>query len=346
MANRSVFDVTLEYNHLISSALRDCPAPGEPDTVTAILGIQLSCIILFLDADKTNVSDIVASYIDRLAGICSPEACSRYQQRIFEYTSKSTEALVDAISSESGQNPLYLLGKLVYEYTQTPYDLQDAVEVASAIAEYTENMSLLVTRTYRPPSEPPRKKKRTGLIWAGIVAVLLLSAVIANVANESGSSAPAPSPEFHAPIISAYNGEQFQQPSYDCTCPLSVSVKGEDGYYVYLQYQYQPGSSTTTRQYVGGGSGNGNDISFFVKPNQTAEVDVPIGVYKLYYASGETWYGEKLKFGPDTIYSSSEELLEFYSDDQYYNGVDLELWKQSGGNFSTHTVDESSFPSP
>lgn len=350
MANGSIFDVALQYNHLIGSALRDCPAPGEPDTVTAILGIQISCIVLFLKADITTVSNMVMPYIDRLSGICGPEACTRYQERIFAFASESTDALVDEASAGSGQNPFDLLSTLVFEYTQTPYDTQDAATVSARIAEFLQSAQPYVTSAAPASSpdcsEPPRKKKGTGLIWAGIAAVLLLSAVIANKANQSDSPAPTPTPVFQAPVVSVYNGEQFQIPDYECTCPLSVSVPGEAGYYVYLKYLYEPSNSVTSRQYVGDGNGNGNDISFFIEPNQSVEIGVPVGVYKLYYACGENWYGETLKFGPDTIYSTSEEPLKFYADDQYYNGVDLELWKRSGGNFSTHTVDEASFPSP
>lgn len=73
-------------------------------------------------------------------------------------------------------------------------------------------------------------------------------------------------------------------------------------------------------------------------------IDVPIGVYKLYYACGETWYGPRDLFGEDTTYSSSSELLKFYDDGTYYMGHTLELWRQSGGNFNTHSIDESDFP--
>lgn len=45
-----------------------------------------------------------------------------------------------------------------------------------------------------------------------------------------------------------------------------------------------------------------------------------------------------------TTYSSSSELLKFYDDGTYYMGHTLELWRQSGGNFNTHSIDESDFP--
>lgn len=141
--------------------------------------------------------------------------------------------------------------------------------------------------------------------------------------------------------VSIENGHILRTPSYKCVCPFTVSVSGANGYYVYLEYLYTPPQSTVKREHT---AGSENDIAFYVSPGSSVDIDVPIGVYKLYYASGETWYGPKYKFGDETSYFSSDDLLKFYADSEYYNGVTLELWAQVGGNYNTETIAEEDFP--
>lgn len=143
------------------------------------------------------------------------------------------------------------------------------------------------------------------------------------------------------PQVYINNGDILLSPSYKCVCPFTVSVLGDNGYYIYLKYRYAPSNSVVSREYTGG---NESDIAFYVAPGSSVSIDVPIGVYKLYYAYGPTWRGAYYKFGEDTQYCSSNDLLEFYADSEYYNGVTLELWAQHGGNYSTKSIDEDEFP--
>ena len=142
------------------------------------------------------------------------------------------------------------------------------------------------------------------------------------------------------------NGQILIYPDYECVCPFSVSVSGDATYYIYLEYLHAPTNSTTDRQLQLGKTGSNYepDISFFVSPNNTAEVEVPIGVYKLYYCYGKEWYGRDEKFGDSTRYASSDDLLTFYTDTQYYQGHSLELWEQYDGNFEDHPIPENQFP--
>lgn len=137
-------------------------------------------------------------------------------------------------------------------------------------------------------------------------------------------------------------------PSYESLCPLTVSVRGDQAYYVFLDYLYAPSYSTVDRHLedeINYSSVIENDLAFYISPGSTVEIDVPIGVYRLYYATGETWYGKALLFGEATATYTSDDLLEFYADDSYYNGVTLELWRQSGGNFDTKSISYDDFPS-
>ena len=55
------------------------------------------------------------------------------------------------------------------------------------------------------------------------------------------------------------------------------------------------------------------------------------------------WTEQRLK-KEITVYCTSDDLLEFYSTYEYYNGVTLELWAQYNGNFETTIIDERNFP--
>ena len=82
---------------------------------------------------------------------------------------------------------------------------------------------------------------------------------------------------------------------------------------------------------------------FFVPSGETASVRVPIGVYELRYAAGETWYGEEYLFGPETVYMRAEERFEFRIDDKRVSGFTVELIKQTNGNLKETALKPSDF---
>ena len=131
--------------------------------------------------------------------------------------------------------------------------------------------------------------------------------------------------------------------SYKGVCPLTVKVpNGNQNYYIVLEYVRASSNSIENR--IKKDNRGVNDMSFYVAAGKSASVSVPVGVYKVYYACGETWYGTKNRFGPNTVYYSSDDLLEFYVDENYYNGHTLELWLQTDGNFDRSVISESQFP--
>jgi len=85
-------------------------------------------------------------------------------------------------------------------------------------------------------------------------------------------------------------------------------------------------------------------MGFYVKAGKTVEVDVPVGVYQLYYAYGKTWYGKEKRFGPDTVFCTSDEYLDFYTDDSTTYGHTLSLILQTYGNFDSRNIKEADFP--
>ena len=108
-----------------------------------------------------------------------------------------------------------------------------------------------------------------------------------------------------------------------------VTPSGDDYYYVVLS------ESTNTRLKV---------ISVLVHPGKKVEIDVPLGNYKMFYATGEKWYGRTALFGEATRYYKANDILRFYADGDSIMGHTIELIKQVGGNLETMGVNEDDFP--
>ena len=84
-------------------------------------------------------------------------------------------------------------------------------------------------------------------------------------------------------------------------------------------------------------------IHLFVHSGQTAEIDVPLGTYRLKYATGKNWYGVGEYFGAETAYSESSSILDFSSDGNSYNGHSITLYKVKGGNMRTQNIGKTNF---
>ena len=176
-----------------------------------------------------------------------------------------------------------------------------------------------------------------------IIAVIAVLYMAFTRENESGATTPS-SPTVSLKPVTISNGRILTYPSYDRVCPLTVSVpSGTNNYYIYLKYIRESTRSIVARERTIH-NGTTDDIAFYVEAGKSVNLNVPVGVYRLSYACGETWYGVKEYFGPNTLYYKSDDLLEFYADNQYYNGHTLELWLQSNGNFDRTRINESQFP--
>lgn len=154
------------------------------------------------------------------------------------------------------------------------------------------------------------------------------------------------------------NGEIINSSLGESVCPLSISVQGSSAYYIYLdcvEYTSSKTSNVDSMEYTElqkkllelYGSDTDlsiYDLSFMIKPHSTVEILVPLGSYKLYYATGDDWFGPTLLFGEETQYYKAGSVLEFTADKQYYYGHTLELWEQVGGNMTEIEISESDFP--
>lgn len=144
-----------------------------------------------------------------------------------------------------------------------------------------------------------------------------------------------------------YNGQILVSPGYMCVCPFTVEAPRDNNCYVFLEYQYPPLHSVVDREQTGTAKSKGRtdgDIAMYVEAGETAEIDVPIGVYKLYYATGTDFYDTDILFGDDTRCYSSDDLFNFYADDEYYQGHIVTLYTVANGNLDTEPISEDQFP--
>ena len=187
------------------------------------------------------------------------------------------------------------------------------------------------------------------LNWETIISAMTEAELLelqsqVETALSSFSSVP-PSATSTPKPLKVRNGSQYVYSDYEGTCPFTIKADSEVNYYVYLEYQRASSSSTTprNRQHYSSAPFE-DDIAFYLAKGQTHKIDVPVGVDKLYYATGDSFYGSKLLFGENTSYFTSDDLLDFYCDGRYYNGHTITLYPVRNGNFDTEKISESSFP--
>ena len=137
---------------------------------------------------------------------------------------------------------------------------------------------------------------------------------------------------------STYNGQIVVSPVEDGVAPLSVETSGAGLYYVSLA-RMLPG--------LNGGApvpGSSAYMSFIVHGGQSVEVMVPLGEYKIYYATGTEWHGRQDLFGPDTVRYACEDTFTFSAGSSQYNGWEITLYAVPGGNMDTERIPAADFP--
>ena len=88
-------------------------------------------------------------------------------------------------------------------------------------------------------------------------------------------------------------------------------------------------------------------LTFFVRANETAKVNVKDGNYSFKYATGDTWYGTEELFGEDTQYSQADTTIHFKTTISggyvHYQRQTITIYKVVGGNLSTTPIGKNDF---
>ena len=84
-------------------------------------------------------------------------------------------------------------------------------------------------------------------------------------------------------------------------------------------------------------------MSLFVRAGQTVEVAVPVGNYKAKLASGQTWYGDAVRFGPTTHYATLDAVLDFKIEGSRLVGHEITLTRVKHGNLRQLSLTAAEF---
>lgn len=84
-------------------------------------------------------------------------------------------------------------------------------------------------------------------------------------------------------------------------------------------------------------------MTFYIHGGQTFDTEVPLGSYRIKYATGDVWYGETHLFGPETQYSEADKVFQFAVNGNQISGYTVELIRQRGGNLHTKSIAPSQF---
>lgn len=124
-----------------------------------------------------------------------------------------------------------------------------------------------------------------------------------------------------------YNGESRVYTSSERIAPFTIKTSGSDSYFVKLKDVYT----------------NETVMDIFVRGGNTVETDVPLGTYRIEYATGERWYGYQHLFGERTGYSKTDQSLNFRQDYNGVSGFTISLYKVANGNLQTSYLNPSNF---
>lgn len=145
--------------------------------------------------------------------------------------------------------------------------------------------------------------------------------------NNEGHSSPSPAPRDY-PAMPVTQGIHQLYTSAEQIAPFRiVTPSGADSFYIKL-------TDASTGVLV---------MTFFVQGGQSFEAVVPVGTYRVKYATGATWYGVDFVFGPDTRYSEAVKIFEFSVRNKQISGNTIELAGQGGSNLHTKTISAHQF---
>jgi hypothetical protein len=108
----------------------------------------------------------------------------------------------------------------------------------------------------------------------------------------------------------------------DRVAPFTIETSGS-GYYVVKLKDHISGVDV---------------LCVFIHAGDTVDVDVPLGDFDLFYASGDVWYGLKCLFGDATVCSKSTSLFDFSEIDGYVSGWTVTLYPVYNGNMQTVSI--------
>jgi hypothetical protein len=84
-------------------------------------------------------------------------------------------------------------------------------------------------------------------------------------------------------------------------------------------------------------------IDLFIRGGSTLKASMPLGTYRVRFASGQTWYGDKRLFGTQTSYWTAEQRVTFRREKNEPKMVTIELAGRQGGRMKIAPLDPARF---
>ncbi|MCX7178656.1 MAG: hypothetical protein NTX56_07755 [Proteobacteria bacterium] len=165
---------------------------------------------------------------------------------------------------------------------------------------------------------------------------LILAVIVGgSVVFDQFGTKPSPSarkaasaPAFNQPIVPISQGVYRRYTNREALAPFRiVTPAGSENYFVKL---------------VEAGSG-APVMAIFIRGGQSFETEVPLGVLRVKYATGATWYGDQHLFGPATQYSEADKTFEIAIEGNQISGYTVELIRQRAGNLHTKSISSGQF---
>ena len=181
----------------------------------------------------------------------------------------------------------------------------------------SSSATIRTTESQTESGSIPWKKIIIGLI----IGIVLIVAIVNAVSNYSTSSKPSNQDSSLVAVQEPRSGEILLGQEVVGESELTITASGGSSCVVKLKT-----SSGVTR------------LSFFVRAGDTVTVGVPAEYLYVYFASGETWYGETHLFGSETSYSMDDEIKDFTQYTWSYT-----LYPVTNGNFSETPIDPEDF---
>jgi len=203
----------------------------------------------------------------------------------------------------------------------SPYAIQKSEVNYTRPIQPTTYTTTTPARTYttqRTPTYSTATPKDERLPWGKIIlglviGLVLLGILISNVADDNDS--------YLTPVSEPYSGAILAGSEIYDESEITVKASGGESCVVKLKTRYG-----TER------------LSFYVRAGDVVTVGVPCEYLYVYFASGDTWYGEDLLFGEDTSYQKVKDLENFADYTWEYT-----LYPVSNGNLSLSQVDADEF---
>jgi len=186
---------------------------------------------------------------------------------------------------------------------------------------------LIILNAVNTSTLPPSSKGSSSSQTATQAATQALT----QAATQAPKATVAADPDANLTPVYAVNGTVYKKPTGEAPCQFTVKTSSGSNYYIYMK---------NLKGY--------NDLAFYVTGGNTVTKDIPLGSYKLYYCTGDTWYGPQHKFGSKTAASTSDDIFTFSSTVSgnyiYYDTWEVTLYKVSGGNMETEKISMDEFP--